>query len=329
MANKKISSSDASFNSNFKQSQTSINTNFGSNEQDEKFNPNFNNDGASINTDFDGYEVLKGQDGFSPNIEVTQTEKGHHVVITNKDNSYSFEIKNGIDGKNGEMGPQGPQGPQGEIGPQGIQGLQGPVGPQGPQGEIGPRGLQGVPGEMGPQGPKGDTGPRGLQGIQGPVGPQGLKGEIGPRGPQGERGEKGEKGDPGESMRLVPIDGTIVLNNENIQVGISNKPKNLITVKDDGLFVESFTSGEGINIDNQQISIKIADPSNGLTAINGNLTIKLATWSENGAMSSEDKIFVDTMRNYDIKNTCATKQEIKTLDEKIDSLNNKFFWKEI
>lgn len=329
MADKKFSSSDASFNSNFKQSYTSINTNFGEPDQNGKFNPDFNNDETSINTDFDGYEVLKGEDGFSPSIEVTQTETGHHVIITNKDNSFSFEIKDGINGENGAVGPQGPQGPQGEIGPQGIQGLQGPVGPQGPQGEIGPRGLQGVPGEMGPQGPKGDTGPRGLQGIQGPVGPQGLKGETGPRGPQGERGEKGEKGDPGESMHLVPIDGTIILNNGNIQVGISNKKENLITIKDDGLFVEQFLSGDGIDINKQQISIKIADPSNGLTAVDGSLTIKLATWSESGAMSSEDKVFVDTMRNYDIKNTCATKQEIKTLDEKIDSLNDKFFWKEI
>jgi hypothetical protein len=64
--------------------------------------------------------VLKGEDGFSPNIEVVKTESGHRITITDKDDYFSFEIKDGINGKDGtdgQTGPVGPQGPKGDTGP--------------------------------------------------------------------------------------------------------------------------------------------------------------------------------------------------------------------
>lgn len=135
---------------------------------------------ASLNdrfgSNFNNYEVLKGEDGFSPIVEVVETENGNLVTITDKDGPDTFVIKNGkdgsdgytpikgvdyFDGKDGAQGPQGPQGERGEQGPQGKQGEQGPAGPMGPQGPEGPRG---------PQGPIGPQGLRGDKGEQGPVG---------------------------------------------------------------------------------------------------------------------------------------------------------------
>lgn len=125
--------------------------------------------------DFDGMQVLKGEDGFSPLIDTQETENGYLVTITDKENTNSFEIKNGE---------------QGKVGPQGVQGPAGPIGPQGEKGDKGERGEQGIQGE---KGDKGDTGERGPQGIQG------IQGETGATGAQGIQGEKGDDGKDGLS----------------------------------------------------------------------------------------------------------------------------------
>lgn len=71
------------------------------------FKPNFKQESASIDTNFDGYEVLKGEDGFSPTIESIKTEDGYKLKITDKENTETIEILNG------KEGPEGPQGAQG------------------------------------------------------------------------------------------------------------------------------------------------------------------------------------------------------------------------
>jgi hypothetical protein len=121
----------------------------------DRFGSSFTQDNTSIQGNFNGYEVLKGEDGFSPIVEVVETESGSLVTITDKDGTDIFVIKNGkdgsdgytpikgkdyFDGKDGAQGPQGPQGSQGKQGPQGKQGEQGPTGPMGPQGERGEQG---------------------------------------------------------------------------------------------------------------------------------------------------------------------------------------------
>lgn len=121
--------------------------------------------------------VQNGVDGFSPIVEVSETENGHEVSITDKNGTKTFEVENG------KEGPQGPQGKQGEQGPKGEQGVQGP---EGPQGEQGAQGEKGEPGERGPQGVQGERGPEGPQGIQG------IQGETGPAGKDGENGENGK-----------------------------------------------------------------------------------------------------------------------------------------
>jgi len=207
-------------------------------------------DGVSISHRWDGTELVvtsaegtssadlkgeKGEDGFSPVIEVSETDGGHRVTVTDAEGVKSFVVADGAvgSGSGGEDGGyyepsvdengviswaaskegmpevdavciKGPQGVPGETGPQGDKGDTGAIGPQGPEG---------------PQGIRGETGPAGKDGVSvthswdGSVltvtsaggtssadlrGPQGLQGEQGPAGETGPEGPQGPKGDTGE-----------------------------------------------------------------------------------------------------------------------------------
>ena len=158
------------------------------------FQPTLTQSQSSMATDFDSVKVIKGEDGFSPIIEVVQEEEGYTLTITDKEGTQNLHIKDGQDGQDGEPGPAGPQGIQGIQGPQGERGEKGEKGEQGergPQGEAGPVGSQGP---QGPQGPQGVQGPQGIQGPEGKQGIQGPQGETGPAGPQGEKGKDGADG---------------------------------------------------------------------------------------------------------------------------------------
>jgi hypothetical protein len=105
------------------------------------FKPKFISSNVGFKTNFDGYEVLKGEDGFSPNVNVVEIDEGYNITITDKDEQLSFIIKNGKDGADGKDGKDGQQGPRGFKGDTGDRGEQGPIGPQGPtgpRGEVGP-----------------------------------------------------------------------------------------------------------------------------------------------------------------------------------------------
>ena len=73
--------------------------------------------------------------------------------------------------------------------------------------------------------------------------------------------------------------------------------------------VDTYTAGTGIEIVDSKIGIKLADNAHGLVAVNGALSINLATRKTDGAMSKEDKIIIDsipyayTSKKYDISNT--------------------------
>ena len=72
--------------------------------------------------------------------------------------------------------------------------------------------------------------------------------------------------------------------------------------------VDIYTAGDGIKIVDNKISVKIADVSHGLVAVNGALAINLATRKSDGAMSKEDKLIIDSIpyvyeaRKYEITN---------------------------
>lgn len=177
-----------------------------------------------------------GADGYSPTIEITPTEEGYTLVITDINGTNTVTIKNGegvpAGGKAGQVlakksgsdydtewvdqtGGSG-GGAAGENGATFIPSLD-------TEGNLSWTNNKGLDNPetvniMGPIGPQGEQGPRGEAGPQGPQGPQGIQGEVGPQGPQGEKGadgtmsfedltdeqkatlkgDKGDKGDQGE-----------------------------------------------------------------------------------------------------------------------------------
>lgn len=115
---------------------------------------------------------------------------------------------------------------------------------------------------------------------------------------------------------LVPVDGTITLvdtseGNKQIGVKISPNEGNALVAVENGLFVPSasvaqYTAGNGIEIVDNKISVKLADTTHGLTAVDGTLKINLATRKTDGALSKEDKLIIDSIpyvyeaRKYEI-----------------------------
>jgi len=59
--------------------------------------------------------------------------------------------------------------------------------------------------------------------------------------------------------------------------------------------VDTYTAGSGIEIVDSNISVKIAQNSHGLVAVDGAMTMLLATAKQDGAMSKEDKAFIDSV----------------------------------
>ena len=59
--------------------------------------------------------------------------------------------------------------------------------------------------------------------------------------------------------------------------------------------VDTYAAGDGIAIVDNVVSIKIADNAHGLVAVDGALSINLATAANDGAMSKEDKAFIDSI----------------------------------
>lgn len=70
--------------------------------------------------------------------------------------------------------------------------------------------------------------------------------------------------------------------------------------------VDTYTAGNGIEIVDNKISVKIAENSHGLVAVNGAMSMVLATAERDGSMSKEDKVFIDS-----IPTTYATIDRVK------------------
>lgn len=89
----------------------------------------------------------------------------------------------------------------------------------------------------------------------------------------------------------VPYDGAMV-GDPYIHMVFNDNSVINIPVKD---LVDTYTSGQGIEIVDNVISVKIADNAHGLVTVDGALTINLATAENDGAMSKEDKVFIDSI----------------------------------
>lgn len=93
-----------------------------------------------------GKDGKDGENGFSPHIQVLPISGGYHVMVTDVNGSYSFDIMNGHDGRNGVDGINGKDGKDGKDGIDGLNGK------DGINGEQGIPGMKGDPGEKGERG---------------------------------------------------------------------------------------------------------------------------------------------------------------------------------
>lgn len=102
----------------------------------------------------------------------------------------------------------------------------------------------------------------------------------------------------------VPYVGAVV-GDPYIDMAFNDATQSHIYIPVKGL-VDTYTAGEGIEIVDGKISVKIADNSHGLVAVDGVMTMLLATKDQDGAMSKEDKAKLDAVpyvyeaRKYDI-----------------------------
>lgn len=137
----------------------------------------------------------------------------------------------------------------------------------------------------------------------------------------------------------VPYDGAVV-GDPYIDMAFNNAEQSHIYIPVKGL-VDTYSAGEGIEIVNGEISVKIASDSHGLVAVDGSLTMLLATQDQDGAMSKEDKAFIDSipttyatiagindivrsyMEQYEIN------EKITTLEEAVSAMEESYTWGEI
>lgn len=94
-----------------------------------------------------------------------------------------------------------------------------------------------------------------------------------------------------------------------------------VPVKD---LVDAYTAGNGIEIVDNAISVKIAAESHGLVAVDGALSINLATAESDGAMSKEDKALLNS-----IPSTYATITQFNDLQNALASMEESYTWGEL
>ena len=88
--------------------------------------------------------------------------------------------------------------------------------------------------------------------------------------------------------------------------------------------VDVYTAGNGIEIIDNKISVKLAADTHGLVAVDGALALSLATKDSDGAMSKEDKRIIDALPEI-----YATSAEVAVLKETISSIEKSHLWGEI
>lgn len=125
----------------------------------------------------------------------------------------------------------------------------------------------------------------------------------------------------GGLSNLTPVDGTIKITDtsdggKSIGVAIAPIAGNILKAVDGGLFVP-------------EISVKISDNAHGLVAVNGALTINLVTKDSDGAMSKEDKAFLDELKELNISSEYVTKNEIQDVKESVAQIEQSYVWAEM
>lgn len=102
----------------------------------------------------------------------------------------------------------------------------------------------------------------------------------------------------------VPYVGAVI-GDPYIKMIFNNADASNLYIPVKGL-VDTYIAGNGIEIVDNKISVKLADIAHGLVAVDGALTLNLATKDSDGAMSKEDKRILDAIpdiyvsRKYEI-----------------------------
>jgi hypothetical protein len=138
----------------------------------------------------------------------------------------------------------------------------------------------------------------------------------------------------GTTGALVPVDGSLIIKDNTIDIGISAEPGNALIKKTDGLYVGTSTSGNyaagsGLQLVDGTFSIKLTDNTHGLVAVDGALSLSLATKDSDGAMSKEDKAFLDILKELNISSEYATKDEVQILRESVARVEWAYTWEEL
>lgn len=102
----------------------------------------------------------------------------------------------------------------------------------------------------------------------------------------------------------IPYDGAVI-GDPYIEMIFNDEPASTLYIPMKGL-VDTYTAGDGIEVVDGKISVKVASDSHGLVAVDGAMTMLLASSTQDGAMSKEDKVFIDT-----IPETYATIDRVK------------------
>lgn len=111
-------------------------------------------------------------------------------------------------------------------------------------------------------------------------------------------------------IKDVPYEGAEV-GDPYLELGFNTSDKQHVYVPMKGL-VDTYVAGNGIKIENNVISINLASNTHGLTIVDGEMTMLLATAEQDGAMSKEDKVFINS-----IPSTYASKAEMNAITQRV------------
>lgn len=138
----------------------------------------------------------------------------------------------------------------------------------------------------------------------------------------------------GVTANLTPVDGSLIIKDNTIDIGISAESGNALTKKMDGLYVSASTSGNyaaglGLQMVDNTFSIKLANDTGGLRFVDGALDIALATKDSDGVMSKEDKAFIDALKEIDFSNKYATKEDVQSVSESVSQIQQAYSWEDM
>lgn len=108
----------------------------------------------------------------------------------------------------------------------------------------------------------------------------------------------------------VPYDGAVI-GDPYIDMSFNDASASHIYIPVKGL-VDTYTAGEGIKIVDGKISVKIAEEAHGLVSVDGAMSMRLASATQDGAMSKEDKAFIDV-----IPSTYATIERVQKTAQQV------------